>query len=65
MTHAFPELVDTKRAAEILATTPGRLAEWRYEGKGPVYVKIGRAVRYPLPELEKYLADNTVRPEAS
>lgn len=65
MTHELPELVNSKRAAEILSTTPGSLAQWRYEGRGPAYVKIGKSIRYPVHELEKFLADNTVRPEAS
>lgn len=24
------------------------LANWRYQGKGPTYIKLGRTVRYPL-----------------
>lgn len=50
-------------------TSRQTLANWRSNGVGPVWVKIsgeiGRnngAIRYPEDELEKYIADRTVRP---
>lgn len=33
---------------------PSLLANWRYRGVGPPYVKIGHAVRYPLDEVLAY-----------
>ncbi|WP_326964621.1 helix-turn-helix domain-containing protein [Arthrobacter sp. PL16] len=30
------------------------LGQWRYEGRGPAYVKIGGAVRYRLADVEAY-----------
>lgn len=30
------------------------LEEWRREGRGPRWVKIGRHVRYPVAEVERY-----------
>lgn len=66
MPSDFPRLVDTKTAAEMLGATPSRLEQWRHRGVGPVYVKVGQSVRYPVDELERFIEANTVRPaEAS
>lgn len=46
---------------EVVAAIPGisknTLAMWRYEGKGPRYRKLGRAVVYALDELEAWIED--------
>ena len=34
------------------------LEQWRWQGKGPRYLKIGSRVIYPLPEVEAYEAAN-------
>lgn len=31
------------------------LANWRSEGKGPGYKKIGRMIRYPVADVEEWL----------
>lgn len=36
------------------------LGQWRYEGRGPVYVKIGGAVRYRLTDIEAYESGHVV-----
>ncbi|MCA8254809.1 DNA-binding protein [Burkholderia sp. AU31624] len=43
-----------KEAAERLRTTVGTLAVWRVKGQGPRYIKMGRKVLYPLPEIEAF-----------
>ncbi|MFZ1936148.1 MAG: helix-turn-helix domain-containing protein [Thermoguttaceae bacterium] len=54
-------LLDEKQAAEILNVTPGTLSVWRCTRRYPIpYVKVGRAVRYRLVDLEKFLASRTV-----
>ena len=57
----FTKVVDEKIAAEILGVTPGTLSVWRCTRRYPLpYVKVGRAVRYRLADLEKFLSDRTV-----
>jgi hypothetical protein len=51
---ASKRLVTTKEAAERLHISPSFLAKARVTGRGPAYVKIGRAVRYSVEELEKF-----------
>jgi hypothetical protein len=43
-----------KEAAERLRVSAGTLANWRVEGGGPRYIKLGRKVVYPIAELEAF-----------
>jgi hypothetical protein len=55
------ELVDEKRAAQILGITPGTLGVWRCVRRYKLpYVKIGRAVRYRVEDLERFIESRTV-----
>lgn len=47
-------------AARILTVQPSTLTSWRFAGKGPTIIKVGRAVRYKKIDLEKWLAERTV-----
>ena len=42
--------------AEDLKKKRGTLANWRCQGKGPAYVKVGRSVMYPEPDYNKWKA---------
>ena len=54
-------LVDEKQAAEILGITPGTLSVWRCVRRYPLpYSKIGRAVRYRVEDLERFIEQRTV-----
>jgi hypothetical protein len=60
MATATP-LVNEKRAAEILGITPGTLSVWRCVRRYPLpYTKIGRAVRYRVDDLERFIQSRTV-----
>ena len=45
---------DEFAAAEYLGLKVTTLRDWRIRKRGPVYAKFGKAVRYPISELEKY-----------
>lgn len=52
-----------KVAAQMLGVSPRTLANWRSEGKGPDYVRLGRrhsAVVYRVDDLKDWLAANVV-----
>jgi hypothetical protein len=36
------------------STSIKTLQAWRQQGKGPKYLKIGRAVRYPIDSIEQF-----------
>jgi len=42
-----------------LHMTRSSLAQWRYRGKGPKFVKIGAGVRYRVSDVEAWLDEQT------
>lgn len=51
-----PKLLDTKEAATLLGlSNPRSLENWRLQGKGPLFRKIGGRVRYVESELIAYI----------
>lgn len=56
------DLVTEPVAAEHIARSVRTLQQWRYRGEGPPYVKVGRAVRYSLRDLDTFLAAHRVEP---
>lgn len=53
---ALTTLLTTQEAAEILRVKESTLEQWRWQGRGPVFVKVGRLVRYRLADLEAFTA---------
>lgn len=52
-------LYTAAQTAEWLGTSVGTLAAWRYEGRGPAFVKVGRNVRYRETDVKAWLAEQT------
>lgn len=51
------KLLTTKEAAERLGMASGTLENWRVNGIGPRYVKVGsRSIRYEASALDAWLA---------
>jgi hypothetical protein len=51
------EHVPETAAAEYLGLCVSTLRTWRWRGTGPRYLKFGRAVRYSLTDLRKYVEE--------
>jgi len=50
------DLLTPEQAAAKLAINPKTLAQWRYRGEGPTFVKLGkRAVRYDIADLDAWI----------
>ena len=49
------DLATPGEVATYLRTTEARLAQMRYQGTGPKYVKVGRRVLYRWTDIENYL----------
>ena len=47
--------LDEKLAADVLGVAVQTMRNWRHLSKGPAYVKLGRAVRYRMDDLENYM----------
>ncbi|GAA1327443.1 hypothetical protein GCM10009592_14290 [Brachybacterium rhamnosum] len=57
-------LLTIPEAAEYLGVSDSTLGTWRYEKKGPPFVRQGRWVRYPADALEAWLKASTVTADA-
>lgn len=58
-------VLNGKAAAARIGTTEGTLNTWRYLGKGPKYVKIGRRVVYRPADLDAWLEAHAVTPNSA
>lgn len=47
----------TPEAAAYLNVKPATLCQWRWNGRGPKFCKIGRSVRYIPQHLEEFLSE--------
>ena len=45
--------------SEFLGLPLGTLANWRYLGRGPTFLHVGRHVRYRRSDVDRWLKDNT------
>lgn len=50
-------LLSTNDAAAKIGVSTSWLNKSRMSGTGPVYLKLGGGVRYALPDLERWLAE--------
>ena len=56
---AMPQLVNTRRAAEILGRSTATLKRWRAEGVGPNWIELQGRVSYDVSVLLEYIQKNT------
>jgi hypothetical protein len=55
----IPDLGTPAQVAEALHTTPASLAQMRYRGDGPKFVRVGRRrVLYRWVDVEQYIAES-------
>jgi predicted DNA-binding transcriptional regulator AlpA len=59
MQIATHQLLDGETVSTWIGIPAGTLAQWRYLGKGPAYVKVGRHVRYRAEDVDAWLASQT------
>jgi hypothetical protein len=57
-----PQALSERKAAVFIGMSPFFLRRRRREGTGPVYLKLGSAIRYRVADLENWLAARDVRP---
>ncbi len=46
----------------MLTVPEPTLAKWRYEGTGPAYIRVGKHVRYPADEIERWISERYSTP---
>jgi predicted DNA-binding transcriptional regulator AlpA len=53
-------LIDEKEAARYLRLSVQTLRNWRAQHRPPNYVRLGRAIRYDIAELEDFIRESRV-----
>lgn len=61
----IPALMDENATAAALGVTPKALRNWRVQGRGPAFVKIGANVRYRAADIAEFIEKNTVTSTAA
>jgi hypothetical protein len=56
-----PETASPNEVAPVLHTTLQGLAQMRYRGTGPKFIKVGQKVLYRWSDVNAYLDANTVQ----
>ena len=54
------KVVCTAEAAAHVGLSPSTLEKRRLNGNGPVFLKLGRSVRYRLSDLDAWIGDRVV-----
>jgi len=47
-------LLTNNEAADYLKLSPRTLERWRWAQRGPIFKKMGGAVRYTMPDLQRF-----------
>lgn len=53
--------LDTEELAKRYRMNANSIRNWRVRKYGPPYIKVGKIVLYPIPELEKWERDQIVQ----
>ena len=59
------EPLTESEAALRLGLKVATLRAWRHQGRGPAFVRLGRAVRYLATDIEDFLNANRCRPKSA
>jgi predicted DNA-binding transcriptional regulator AlpA len=59
------EPLTESEAALRLGLKVATLRAWRHQGRGPAFVRLGRAVRYLATDIEDFLNANRCRPKST
>jgi len=58
------ELLTTQEAAKFLKLSPRTLEKLRITGGGPAFIALGRARRYRLEDLQRWVSERVARSTA-
>jgi hypothetical protein len=61
MDSGMPDTASPREVASALYTTESGLAQMRYRGTGPKFVKVGHRVLYRWSDVRDYLERNTLQ----
>jgi helix-turn-helix protein len=55
--HTLADLMSPIDVSRYLGVPPGTLANWRYLGRGPAFLRVGRHVRYRAADVTAWVED--------
>jgi phage terminase Nu1 subunit (DNA packaging protein) len=58
-----PRWVDEREVSKITGIAIQTLRNWRFQGTGPAYSKVGRAVRYRLDDVIRFMEERRIKVE--
>lgn len=58
-----PRAVNEKEASQMIGVAVQTLRNWRHQRKGPVYIKMGRLVRYEIDDLADFIRSRKIHME--
>jgi predicted DNA-binding transcriptional regulator AlpA len=64
-TASSSDTVCEPEAAQYITLSRAYLRQARRKGRGPSYIKIGRAIRYRIADLDEFLNAHRVEPRGS
>ena len=56
-TKQLGRLLTPIQAAALLRLSPGTLAQWRVQGTGPKFYRVGRSIRYREADIEAMIVE--------
>lgn len=56
------DLMTPSEAAAVLRLPEATLRQWRYLGRGPAYMKVGKHIRYRQADLTKWIDTQRIEP---
>jgi predicted DNA-binding transcriptional regulator AlpA len=62
MSDTIHRYLNEHQVSSMTGLSLGSLRNWRWLGKGPVYVKIGRSVRYKESDILEFMEAHMVSP---
>jgi predicted DNA-binding transcriptional regulator AlpA len=57
------DCLDEIEVSRILGVAAQTLRNWRCQGRGPTYVRLGRSIRYLRTDLDRYIDSQRVAPD--
>lgn len=58
--HGNTTLISARGTAAILGVTTATLANYRWQGRGPRFIRVGRLIRYRLDDVERWINEHTI-----
>lgn len=59
------DLLSTEEASVYLGLSAATLNQWRFQKKGPLYIRMGGSIRYRRTDLDAFVETSRVDPETA